>query len=354
MDNQKLLKLNELIKNGYECLSFLDFLKLAVLRLHDLVMYDSGMFFCAISRDCSYFKPYISGSIEEYYKKQTFKEKDLYLAQAEEVNYCNEAYVYKAVDYRHGVIQIANEPRGTFLASQESFHIVCLRIVHKGQFLGEIYLHRSKDKPDFDEEDMFALRLLQPHISTIFSIIHTVTAVKYLEADNQPKPKKGMCIFDYELSLIGGNVTALEMMKTTTCFGSSVLYHIKELCLDLMAEESDKNKGDVLLRSAIFKAPGNDLKLDIFMKKHREAKKTEFITIMEFCNEEQLITDYKFKFSKREAEIIDSLVQGKNNAQIANNLNLSENTIKTHIKNIYKKTGANNRTELTYVLMLNR
>ncbi|NLI91454.1 MAG: response regulator transcription factor [Peptococcaceae bacterium] len=31
----------------------------------------------------------------------------------------------------------------------------------------------------------------------------------------------------------------------------------------------------------------------------------------------------------------------------------SENTIKTHIKSIYKKTGANNRTELAYVLMLN-
>ena len=354
MNNQKLLKLNTMINKSYECFSFTEFLKLAIFKLHELVMYDSGMFFCAISKDCSFFKPYIGGSVEDYYNKRDFSERDLYLTQAEEANAGREAYVYKAMDLRRGVIQVANEPRSSFLISQEDFHIVCMRIIYKGQFLGETYLHRSKEKPDFDEEDLFVLQLLQPQISTVFNIIHTVTAVKYIEENSQPGSKKGMCMFDCELSLIGGNVTGLEMLKITTVFGSSILYHIKELCTDILDDEFEKNKGYAMHRTTVLKANNNDVKVDILVKKdEKSGRNPQFIIIMEYCNEDRIAADYKFKFSRREAEIIDGLIQGKINTQLAKGLNLSENTIKTHIKNIYKKTGTNNRTELTYVLMLN-
>jgi DNA-binding NarL/FixJ family response regulator len=86
----------------------------------------------------------------------------------------------------------------------------------------------------------------------------------------------------------------------------------------------------------------------------RQKRNTQFIIVMEFVNPDQKLTDYKFKFTKREADIIDGIVQGKNNIQLAKALNLSENTIKTHVKSIYRKAGANNRAELTYLLMLNK
>jgi len=97
------------------------------------------------------------------------------------------------------------------------------------------------------------------------------------------------------------------------------------------------------------------MKIHIFFNDDRKTNnKIQYVIIMQYCDEGQITADYKFKFTKREADIIDSLIQGKNNTQLAEALNISENTIKTHIKSIYKKTGANNRTELTYVLMLNR
>lgn len=356
MNNQSLIKLNSMINNAYECLTFFEFLKLTILKLHELVMYDSGMFFCAISKDCSYFKPFLGeGSIENYYKKKTFLDRDAYLSRSENANEGNEPLVFKGSDYLHGFMQSIEEPRSSFLISQDILHIVCIRIVHKGRFMGEIYLHRSKDRLDFDDEDLFTLRLLQPHVSTVFSIIHTLTAVNYLESNNQSNGKKGICMLDHELGLIGGNVTGLEMMKIPTLFGSSVLYHIKEICMDLMAEEKKLNKEKVTLQTAILGLPQNDLHLDVMVKWKNEAnRKTTFVIIMEYVNQEKVAADYKFKFSKREAEIIDWLIQGKNNIQLAKNMSLSENTIKTHIKNIYKKTGTSNRTELTYVLLLNR
>jgi hypothetical protein len=194
----------------------------------------AGCFFCGISRDTSFFKPYTSGTVENYYRKHSLSGRESYLDSAVAAGASQEAYVYKAEEYSRGLIQVAEEPRGSFLADQKDFHVVCVRTVYQGQFLGEIYLHRSKDKPDFDDEEMFVLRLLQPHISTVFNIIHTVTAVKYLETAGEAGSQKGLCLFDGELSLIGGIVSGIEILKNITVFGSSVLYHIKEFCLDLL------------------------------------------------------------------------------------------------------------------------
>lgn len=356
MDNQKLLTLNTLLVELYRCTSFQELLEEMILKFHSLIMYDSGMFFCGISKDCSFFKPFLTGKIEDYYKKQPFMERETYLNQAGTVLSEREATVYKALDYQHGLIQVSEEPRTSFLTGQQDFHIVCLRIIHQGQFLGEIYLHREKDKPDFDDEDLFILRLLQPHVSTVFGIIHSLTAIQYLETMNPSQPKKGICVFDRELSLTGGNVTGFEMLKIHTVFNSSLLFHIKELCVDILDEAPATYKSNPLYHTTRLKTPDGDVLVEIFFKSEVKPGKqrSPFIVLLEFCDDKRLTTDYKFKFTTREAAIIDGIIQGKNNAQLAKAHNLSENTIKTHIQNIYKKTGANNRAELTYVLMLNR
>jgi DNA-binding CsgD family transcriptional regulator len=352
MENQKVIKLNQLINSSYECFSFSEFLKLTILKLHELVMYDSGMFFCGISKDCSFFKPYVGGTVENYYKKQNFSDREEYLLQRGE-DAGNEALVYKACDLNHGSVLVPDEPRNDFLTSQKDFHIACMRIIYKGQFMGEIYLHRSKDKPDFDEEDMFLLQLLQPHVSTVFNIIHTVTAVKYLETDSGRLDRKGLCLMDAELSITGGNVTGLEMLKMPTVFGSSVLYHVKEFCESIFVDQ--KGESGVIFRQTSLKTGNRILLVDIAFQWDRKWKSgTKFFITMNFTNEEQSMPEYKFKFTKREADIIDGVIQGKNNPQLAAALALSENTIKTHIQSIYRKVGANNRTELAYILLLNQ
>lgn len=353
MNNQQISQLNDFISEAYECLTFSDFLKHAIMKLHKVVMFDSGMFFCAISRDCSFFKPYLTGAIENYYEKKFFSQRETYF-DIEKNNIGKEAYVYKSEDLRRGVVRIEEEPRNHFLVSQENFYIVCIRIVYKNKFMGEIYLHRSLDKPDFDIEEMFILQLLQPHVSNIFNIIHTVSAVQYLEENKQVNSRKGICVFDSELFLTGGNATGVEMLKVVTVYGSSILYHIKEFCGDIIDPEKKSNRNSAVYHSKALKTAGADLNIDIFVKYGKKfSSDKQFIILMEFCNSEQLTTEYKFKFSIREAEIIDGIIQGKNNAQLAHTFRLSENTIKTHIKNIYKKTGTNNRAELTYLLMLN-
>jgi two-component system, NarL family, nitrate/nitrite response regulator NarL len=52
--------------------------------------------------------------------------------------------------------------------------------------------------------------------------------------------------------------------------------------------------------------------------------------------------------SRRELEIVSAIVEGCTNKDIAQNLSLSEQTVKHHLTNIYAKVGVSNRLELAF------
>ncbi|NLW78651.1 MAG: response regulator transcription factor [Ruminococcaceae bacterium] len=55
--------------------------------------------------------------------------------------------------------------------------------------------------------------------------------------------------------------------------------------------------------------------------------------------------------SKRELEILDEYCQGKELKAIANDLFISESTVRQHIKNIYQKLKINNQRALVRLYM---
>jgi len=50
------------------------------------------------------------------------------------------------------------------------------------------------------------------------------------------------------------------------------------------------------------------------------------------------------ELTKTERKILQAIVAGKANKEIAFNLNVSENTVKTHVKNVFGKLGVSDRT----------
>lgn len=58
----------------------------------------------------------------------------------------------------------------------------------------------------------------------------------------------------------------------------------------------------------------------------------------------------KHEISSREAEVLNLIVEGATNGEISAKLYISENTVKFHVRNILKKTGCSNRTELLAAL----
>lgn len=49
--------------------------------------------------------------------------------------------------------------------------------------------------------------------------------------------------------------------------------------------------------------------------------------------------------SSREREVLSYLARGKTNTEIAQDLSISDNTVRFHLKNIFEKLGVTNRTE---------
>ncbi len=55
--------------------------------------------------------------------------------------------------------------------------------------------------------------------------------------------------------------------------------------------------------------------------------------------------DISSTLTKREKQILDRLVQGHSNLQIAEELFVAESTVKTHVYKLYKKLNVSNRKE---------
>ena len=72
--------------------------------------------------------------------------------------------------------------------------------------------------------------------------------------------------------------------------------------------------------------------------------KSYFDHLAEFTQEEDEV--FQFKLSQREIEIIGCLSDGLSSAEIGEKLFISDHTVRTHRKNILKKTGITNSAQL--------
>lgn len=96
--------------------------------------------------------------------------------------------------------------------------------------------------------------------------------------------------------------------------------------------------------------PPLHIRLTTLLKNH-----VYLTAITEMPDQEQtrLIREFNTaeKLTEREGEITALLIKGKTYRMIAGELHVSENTVKTHVKNIYSKAGVQSRTELMNLLL---
>lgn len=55
------------------------------------------------------------------------------------------------------------------------------------------------------------------------------------------------------------------------------------------------------------------------------------------------------RLSRREREVLGGLIEGKSNKEIARDLGITEPTVKLHMKTLYRKIGAHNRTQAAMI-----
>ena len=100
-----------------------------------------------------------------------------------------------------------------------------------------------------------------------------------------------------------------------------------------------------------------DLNLLNVLKGHmgNQMFKLNIIEEMKLNTEDDILAKLKtgekiYNLTDREREIVNHVMDGKNNKQLADELYISINTVKKHLNNIFRKTDVNNRTELTSLI----
>ena len=78
-----------------------------------------------------------------------------------------------------------------------------------------------------------------------------------------------------------------------------------------------------------------------FMAMGEQYAPLEFMTAEEDVPANELAE----KLSKRELQVLQGLTEGKSNKEIARDLDVQEPTVKLHMKTLYRKIGASNRTQ---------
>jgi len=110
-------------------------------------------------------------------------------------------------------------------------------------------------------------------------------------------------------------------------------------------KEPDFKLNDLIYLELIRKHSANQLSKLIEIKKLKNIK---------FLDQNKMIIkcSNKYELTSREQEVLELIVSGKSNNEIAEELFISINTVKKHLTHIFKKTEVKNRTELTSVIML--
>jgi DNA-binding CsgD family transcriptional regulator len=81
---------------------------------------------------------------------------------------------------------------------------------------------------------------------------------------------------------------------------------------------------------------------------------SETIAIQKNSNSLSSLLKQEHQLTNREIEIIGYVYKGNRNAEIALLLNISENTVKKHLYNLYDKLGVSNRSQLIHFIVENR
>jgi DNA-binding CsgD family transcriptional regulator/PAS domain-containing protein len=261
-----------------------------------------------------------------------------------------------------------------FLRKIDSHHGLAATLLHDEKFLSHLSLLRPRRAGPFDREVRPLLLLLLPHLKRALQLHRQIAG---LRSDREAaievldRVPAGVILFDRDGRPVLVNRTGREILDSN----DGLILQPGGLAAAAAAESAVLDR---LLRDAIEIAAGRSMLSDSggTLAVSRPSSRRPFLVFVTPLRPGRakapdprpaaalFITDPErkvhangtlrrlYRFTPTEAEIADKLIQGESLEQAADELEITLNTARTHLKHLFTKTETNRHRELVRVLLL--
>jgi len=253
-----------------------------------------------------------------------------------------------------------------FMRPQNLYWELFLTLRWRNDLEGMITLWRSKKQPDYEDREFLKATKLASHLGVA---VHNICLISQNDARESHSlsadeaNREGLLCLDHKFTSSFFNTKARDiclqlsgrMQYNTSGLEKGELpvpsYIIKD-CSDLL--DFVKAEGQPVLppkERIVSTESGQRFRIECLLvwKGDKISPTPNFmVTLSDLTDEKkpETILQNRFQLSRRELDITHHLVRGLSDNEIGERLYISQQTVHTHIKNIYRKLGVKSRIEL--------
>ncbi len=284
----------------------------------------------------------------------------------------------KTTDYVHPDKVTEGEYYNDFLKPLGIVYCLGCNIGLNGKSVGGLALHRGVGVKDFTERERAILGHLAPHLAysaynlTVGRKKSTVTKKGKKRADDyHSNASMAVWTLDIDLNLISQNVEGLKLgekwssrkqLADKSPFISLIPIQVAKMLLAVVSQLNERQEygmgAYVSSRNMIVKRGGENYMCacSILTPCRSDKMKPALLLTAELMakREKASYAEISYDFTPREEEITALVAQGYKNSEIAEKLFIMAETVKGHLKSVYRKTGVRNRGGLISKLFISR
>ncbi len=254
-----------------------------------------------------------------------------------------------------------------FLRPQHQLGELIVRLCSGSKFFGVIAIQRGENQPSFDTADIEKARILLPHLIDTIETATLMSAIngerKLLRRCLEDHPD-GIILFDSKLDplytnwsarqicsyLSGGKAKTGDKIEHFNFYIPSV---IREDCVVMKRLSEDERQLNANKYNRVITVEGSNricIEYFVLTQPAQELSSPLFLIRLIDSTASKRIAGgiglQKFGLSGRELAVVECVSKGLTNKEIARQLCISRFTVENHLKSIFEKTGAKNRTQL--------
>ncbi len=249
-----------------------------------------------------------------------------------------------------------------FLSPQKIHYKLIVSLKSGKELLGKILLTKSKESGNFTEEEITTAKEITPfmiqavEMNRMKAEMENNNSLLRMIEDNL---NSGLMLLDSSKRLIHMNSRAMQLCKRlrTDSFEIKGFNDIHPQVVrdysEMLDELSVKHNPDLILpRKRIFKNGTSTFSVrSDFIENNDLQKRGDFILInfnetAKLAAQDNISISESYRLSTRETEVVNQVIKGLSNSQIAKELFISEVTVKKHLQNIFNKMEVSNRASL--------